>query len=244
MSEMEEQQSLNPKVEELTIKIKINSTLDDISKKLSTIPLYLFSYSNDTITLAKVESRNIKKEPYLFHIFTIKQDELKITYSLPHEISERVRRANISRYLIELILYINDYISIDLKELLPFIDSSIDNLLGALNVDYTQLLGKYEYLLASYTELKKLADELANSNRNLTIEASRLSDENKSLKEEIDALLKYSDESLMIMVEEWLESHNNLIDIEEFSKANSVPMPRVEQILNKMVSLGYLEIKG
>ena len=48
----------------------------------------------------------------------------------------------------------------------------------------------------------------------------------------------------MVMVQEWLESHDNTIDVNEFSTSYKIIPPRVEQILNKMVSLGYIELKG
>jgi hypothetical protein len=57
-------------------------------------------------------------------------------------------------------------------------------------------------------------------------------------------LERYSDQSLMVMVQDWIESHANTIDIGEFSKNYNLPQPRVEQILNKMVSLKYIELKG
>ncbi len=58
------------------------------------------------------------------------------------------------------------------------------------------------------------------------------------------ALETYSDESLMVMIEDWIDAHNNTIDIDEFSKAYKIPQPRVEQILNRMVTMGYIELKG
>ena len=54
----------------------------------------------------------------------------------------------------------------------------------------------------------------------------------------------YSDESLMVMVEDWLEAHDNSIDINEFANSYKLSPTRVEQILNKMVSLGYIALKG
>ena len=48
----------------------------------------------------------------------------------------------------------------------------------------------------------------------------------------------------MAMVQDWIEVHSSSIDVGEFSKTYKVPEPRIEQILNKMVSMGYLELKG
>ena len=59
-----------------------------------------------------------------------------------------------------------------------------------------------------------------------------------------EGLRKYSDEALMALVQEWIEVHNNAIDLNEFAKAHTVSIPRIEQILDKMISMGYLELKS
>jgi hypothetical protein len=47
----------------------------------------------------------------------------------------------------------------------------------------------------------------------------------------------------MALVEEWIQVHGNSIDIMEFGKSHDVAPTRVEQILDKMISLGYIELK-
>jgi FtsZ-binding cell division protein ZapB len=94
-----------------------------------------------------------------------------------------------------------------------------------------------------YRELKRLNLELSASNRNLTVQSSELNERNRVLEEQVNALQKYSDGALMAMVGDWIEVHNNTIDINEFSKTYGIVPSRVEQILDKMVSQRYLEIK-
>jgi len=48
----------------------------------------------------------------------------------------------------------------------------------------------------------------------------------------------------MVMLEDWIDAHNSTIDIIEFSKSYKIPAPRIEQMLNKMVTAGYIELKG
>ena len=75
------------------------------------------------------------------------------------------------------------------------------------------------------------------------MQTSQLNDENKKLKEDLSALQKYSDQALMNMIMDWIEVHNSTIDVGEFSKTYNIVQPRIEQILDKMVSQGYLELK-
>ena len=48
----------------------------------------------------------------------------------------------------------------------------------------------------------------------------------------------------MAMVQDWLEVHNSTIEVNDFAKNHGISAPRVEQILDKMVSRGYLELKS
>ena len=62
--------------------------------------------------------------------------------------------------------------------------------------------------------------------------------------ERLKVLETYSDNSLMVIVQEWLDAHDDSIDVNEFAKNYKISPTRVEQILNKMVTLGYIELKG
>ena len=120
----------------------------------------------------------------------------------------------------------------------------IDNLINGMSQSYSTLFNKHDALLSEYMELKKLVKELSISNRNLTIQTSQLNDENKLIGEQLKSLQTYSNDALMAMIEDWIEVHNSSIDVGEFSKTYKVPEPRVEQVLDKMVSMGYIELKG
>jgi hypothetical protein len=125
-----------------------------------------------------------------------------------------------------------------------YVDSVIDNMISSLSQSYSSIFNKYDALLSEYKEIKRLNIELSASNRNLTIQSAALNEENKVLKDQLSSLKKYSDESLMASIQDWIQVHGSSIDINEFSKAYTVPPSRVEQILDKMVSMGYLELKS
>ena len=91
--------------------------------------------------------------------------------------------------------------------------------------------------------LRRLNIDLSNSNKALTAAATKLTAENEELKAKLKVLENYSDDSLMIMIQEWLETHDNTIDIEAFGKTYKVLTSKIEDILNKMVAMGYLEMK-
>ncbi len=247
MPEQEYQNQLNaalqPKVEELTIEAKLTGSLPALKDQLAQIPFYLVNSDEKEINLVKVESRNINKKPYLFHIITLTTNSVTVTYSYLPDSSINLRRASILKNLSGVLSLVSDQYNVNASKFLQYVDSVLDSLTSGLSQNYTTLYNRYDAMLTEYRDLKRLNIELAASNRNLTIQSTQLSGDNKSLIAEVNSLKKYSDESLMALVEEWIQGHNNSIDIVEFGKSHDVLPTRVEQILDKMISLGYIELK-
>lgn len=48
----------------------------------------------------------------------------------------------------------------------------------------------------------------------------------------------------MAMVGDWIETHSSSIDVDEFAQTYKLSVPRIEQILDKMVSQGYIDLKS
>ncbi len=233
-----------PKISEFILSAKLLGTMAEIGQRASSLNLFEVRQENDSLILIDVESRDIQKNPYLFFIFTLKSTSLSIQYSIAKDTSERIRHLFIMKTLAGLLSLIYDVYQVDGKNFYQHIDSSIDSVLQSLSQSYSTLFGNYDSLLNDYRETKRLNIELTNSNKALVSRSSALNDENEQLKSRLKELESYSDQSLMVMIEEWIESHGNTIDLEEFSKTKRIPQPRVEQILNKMVSLRYIELKG
>ncbi len=240
----QEETEAEPKVEQVVFDGKLLTDFNDVKQKLANIPFYSFQVAPDRLEIVRVESRNIHKRPFLFYMITIRQDSLELIYSIVPGSSENLRRATVIKDLASLLSVTKDGFQVDQGKFFQYIDSTMDSLLGSLSQSYSTLFNKYDAMLNDFVELKKLVTDLQTSNRNLTLQTSQLNEENKALTEEIKSLQTYSDEALMAMVQDWIEVHNSSIDIVEFSKAHKVSEPRVEQVLDKMVSMGYIELKS
>jgi hypothetical protein len=238
------EEEVTPKVEEVVFTGKLIGRLEDIIAKISQLSIYSTKIENDKLVLARVESSDIHKKPFLFYMITISENGIELVYSIAPDTSLKLRRLFVLKNLVSVLSIITDYCKVDEGKFYQYIDSAIDDVLNSLSQDYSTLFNRYDSLLNEYREIKRLNIELTASTRNLTIQTTQLNEENKRLNEQLSALQIYSDESLMAMVQDWIESHNNSIDVDEFAKTYKITSPRVEQILNKMVSLGYLEFKG
>lgn len=233
-----------PKVEEINFSGRLTGTLEQAKDKLASIPFFSVKLEGEELEIAKVESRNIKKKPFLFYLITVKKDAVNVIYSIAPDTSEKLRRLYVIKNLASVLSIIYDCYQIDEVKFLQYIDSSIDEMLGSLSQTYSTLFNKYDSQLSEYREMRRLNLELSAANRNLTIQTTQLDEENKQLKDQLKALQTYSDEALMAMAQDWIETHNNSIDITEFAANYKIAAPRIEQILDKMVSLGYVELKS
>lgn len=236
---------LEPEIEELRLKAKLSGSFDDITKRLSNLELFdSMKMGPENIMLLRVESKDIQKRPFLFFLITFAKDSLTVQYSIAHDSSVRMRRLFIIKNLLGVLSLISDVYYVDNTELFQHADSAIDDVLSTIPQSYSSLYNAYDSLNNEYKELRRLNIELTASNKNLTVQGMQLNNDNRELKQKLGELQTYSDEALMAKVQDWIESHDSTIDINEFSKTNGVPAPRVEQILNVMISRGYIEVKG
>ncbi len=240
----DEEQDIIPRVEEIAFTGVLIGTLDQVMEKLSNIPFFSLKMDKGALNIARVESRDIKKRPFLFYMINIRPEGVSVVYSILPDTSEKLRRLYIIKSLASVLSIISKQYQIDYQKFFQYVDSSIDDALNGMSASYSNMFNKYDALLMEYRELKKQNLELGTSNKTLVAQVSQLDNDNKQLSEDLKALQTYSDETLMAMIEDWIETHNSSIDVTEFSQNYKLAAPRVEQILNKMVSLGYIEVRG
>jgi hypothetical protein len=236
--------ALEPKTDSLEVKAKLLGSFADISKRLSNLQLFTIENMQNGIRLLRVESRDMQKRPFVFFIMELTPDKIKLDYTIAPDSSPKLRHLFVLKNLIGVLSLISDLYQADSTDIFQHLDSSVDDVLNSITPSYSSLFNSYDSLFNEYRELKRLNIELEASNKNLAVQALQLSDENKKFAEQLKALESYPDNTLMIMIQEWLESHDDTIDIIEFAKNYKMSPNRVEQMLNKMVVLGYIELKG
>jgi len=230
-----------PAVYSYFIPAKLISSLGDISLKLKTLNFLGVSQKEESLIVFNIESRDLKKEPYLFYIFEFKKDGIEINYSVIPDTSPKQRKLVVAKVLLDILVLLKEDLEIDSTKFYSFLSSSIQDFLSTVPQNYETLFGKYDSLLESYKDLQKNLFSLQNSNKMLSLKVAELLEKNAELEARIKKLETMSDEVLMLKVQEWLQTHNGTINIGEFSSLYKVPESRVEEILNKMISLGYIQ---
>jgi hypothetical protein len=236
--------TVEPKISTIKLSGRLTGKLEDLAAKISIVDILPVKTYPDKIVIARIESRDIQKRPFLFIIITLSADSVLVEYSIAPDYSEKLRRMAVLEMLLNVLLMVSDSYSVDSRELFQNLETSMDEVLNSITQNYSVLFNKYDSLFMEYRDLKRLNIELTAANRDLNVKTFQLDKENNELKEKLKVLEVYNEDELMVMVQEWLDSHSSTIDIGEFAKTYKLQMPRVEQILNKMQSLGYIEIKG
>ncbi|MCL5007376.1 MAG: hypothetical protein M1164_01700 [Candidatus Marsarchaeota archaeon] len=235
---------IEPDVDGFHVNGTLTGTFDGIATRLSSLQIFYIKESASSLSVARVESRDIQKRPFLFFIITLARDGIDVQYSIAKDSSPKMRKLYVVKSLASVLSLISDQYQPEGSGIFQLMESSIEDVLGSLSQSYSTLFNNYSALLNEQREIKRLNIELTASNRNLTVQAAQLSSENQELKSRLSQLESYSDESLMVMLEEWIESHDSAIDVNEFAKSYKASPTRIEQVLNKMVSLGYIELRG
>lgn len=235
---------VEPKTEEIALRAKLLGSFDGIVGRLAGLDTLEIEKGDSLLRVVRVESRDIQKRPFLFVLLELRPDRLMISYTVAADSSPKLRRMIALKEALGVLSLITEFYSVDNTEAFQCIDSAIDEIAGSLSQSYSSLFNNYDAIFNEYKEVKKMNVELTSANKNLSVQASQLSEENKTLAARVKELEGYSDDALMVIAEEWLEAHNSEIDIGEFSKVYKISPTRAEGILNKMVSLGYIELKG
>ncbi len=230
-----------PQVDGFKIKGSFKGTVKDISNVLRSISFLEIAPEKNLVNVVYVESRDISKNPYLFSIVKIKEDELEVLYSIPPEISPKKRRVDVISYLLNILSLIDVFYSIDNKAVFQLLETAVKDLTGSITMDYTKLYTSYDTMKKDVDDYKKKVERLNEQNQALTSKNYELKTQNDEIKLRLAELENLSDESLRVKLQEWITEHNGAINITEFSKLHKVAEGRAEEMLNRLVSEGYLE---
>lgn len=232
-----------PQVDGFKIKGKlVKGKLKDLTSTLRSISFLEIAPEKDLLNIIYVESRDIDKNPYLFSIIKIKEDEIEVLYTIPPEIGPKKRRVDVVRYLLNIISLIESYYSVENKTLYQLVEDSIKELAGSVTMDYTKLYTAYDSMKKEAADFKKKIDRLSEQSQALTSQNYELKTQNDELRLRLKQLEGMSEETLKVKLQEWISEHNGSISIPDFSKTNKVAEGRIEEMLNKLVSEGYIEV--
>lgn len=232
-----------PQVDAFKIKGKlVKGKPKDLATILRSISFLEIAPEKDILNVIYVESRDIDKNPYLFSIVKIKEDEVEVLYTIPPEIGPKKRKVDVIRYLLNILSLVESYYQVDNKTLYQLIENAIKELAGSVTMDYTKLYTAYDSLKKEVDDYRKKVDRLTEQSQALTSQNYELKSQNDEYKLRVQQLEGLSDDALKTKLQEWISERSGAINIPEFAKLFKVSEARVEDMLNKLVNEGYLEV--
>lgn len=235
-------QQKKPQVDGFKLKGTLKGEWRNIVNTLKSISFIEIAQEKNAVNIAYVESRDINKNPYLFSFIKIKEDEVEVIYSIPPEISPTKRRMDIIRYFLNIMSLIEEDYKVETKVLFQIIEDAVKHIYEATTLDYSKLYTEYDALKKEVADLKKKNDRLAQQVEALSAQNYELKSENDELRLKLQKYENISDEALKVKLQNWIAEHNGSINIPEFSKVYKVAESRVEEMLNALVSEGYLVV--
>jgi hypothetical protein len=199
--------------------------------------------SKNIIVVINVERRDIEKRPHLFSITYLAPDYIEFVYSYLPTTSPKLRRLEVIRFFLNLLSLLEEVYFIKHAQLYQVIDSFVAKLTEYTSSKYDELFSRYDAIKEENERTKKTIAELKDANEKFRKAIIEKEEKINQLLLRIKELEIYSDEILMMKIQDWLIEHGYEINISDFCKVNKVPPERVEQVLNKMVKEGYLTMR-
>jgi len=233
-----------PQVSGFKIPARRMKDLAEITNVLSSLSSLQLAVEADYVAALNVESRDIKKNPYLFSIVYFRPNEIEMDYTIVPGISQRKRKIEIFKHFLDILTLVGHNYEIDDKQFYQIIRSALTDITEFATSTYDEVYSKYDILNNEFLSLQRKIDTLNSSLTKLTKETFELKAKNDELVLKLKEFESPSDDTLRVKIQEWLELHHNEINITEFAKTYNVLESRVEHLLNSMVTQGYLESIG
>ncbi|MFH1394058.1 MAG: hypothetical protein ABII71_03310 [Candidatus Micrarchaeota archaeon] len=231
-----------PKVDGFRISGKLKGSYKAIAATLRTISFLEVAQEKEAVNVVYTESRDINKNPYLFSITRIEDNEVEVKYSIPQEVSPRKRRVDVIRYLLNILSLVEKDYAVDTRVLFQLLEGAVKELTSSVTMDYSKLYTSYDSIKKEVEDMRKKVARLQDQNNALTTQNYELKSTNDELKLRITELEALSDDALKSKLQEWILEHNGSVNVSDFIRVHNVADSRVEYMLNKLVSEGYLEV--
>jgi len=232
-----------PQVDGFKIKGSLKKgKLKDLASILRSISFLEIAPEKDVLNVLYVESRDIDKNPYLFSVLKIKDDEIEVMYTIPSGISPRKRRMDVIRYMFNILSLIAKSYEVENKTLYQLVENSIKDLSASVTMDYTKLYTEYDTMKKEISDYKRKLNRLNEQVQALTTQNYDLKSQNDEMRLRVKELESLSDDALKAKLQEWIKEHNGAVNVVEFGRVYKASEARVEEILNKLVSEGYIEV--
>ncbi len=232
-----------PTVSGFRIAAKRTKIPADISQRLSELSFLEMSTDKDALIVLNVESRDIQKNPFLFSVVSFLPNSIEAKYTCMPNTSPKRRRIEVLRHFLNLLTITEDSYAVKIQHIYQLFEAAVSDMTEYSSVEYDRLFGMYDSQKAEFASMQKKLRDANDGSTSLSKENFELKSKNDELTLKLRSVETFSDSVLALKIQEWLSEHKGEINIVDFSKVYNVPENRVEQMVNKLVTEGYIESK-
>lgn len=227
--------------EKISVKAIQKKNIRSLANLMGELGFTKISYLNDTLAIERVFGYDLKGVPELDYRVTFAPNEILLEYETVKGKNKRARLLSVMQIFLNVLQIAEDYYDIEPSAIYYEINEVLGEMIKLvgkdtidLSTELSELKSKYRALRAKYEDLLKSSE----TNARVLLECENKRDE---LVRKVEKLMKYEDETLKEMIYEWIKLHNGKLNILEFSKINRIPVPRVEEGINMLITEGYIK---
>ena len=228
-------------VEKIKIKAERKKSLNQLATLMGNLGFTKISYSKDKLSIEKMKGFDLKGKPELDYMVVFEPKTVELSYNVPQKKNIRGRLLEVLPVFLNVMQLAEDYYDVKPSALYYEINSAISEMLKLANKDAIDLSTELSEVQAKHRSLEaKYADILRSSEENarILLECERKRNE---LSKRVEQLEKLSDEALKETLYDWIKLHGGTINIREFSKLHRIPIPRVEEGLDLLITEEYIK---
>ncbi len=227
--------------EKIAIKAAQKKNIRPLANLMGELGFTKISYLNETLAIERVFGYDLKEKPELDYRITFAPAEILLEYEAVKGKNKKARLLSVLQVFLNVLQISEDYYDIkpsavyyEINEVLGELIKLVGKDAIDLSTELSELKSRYRAMRAKYEDLLKSSE----ANARVLLECENKRDE---LLRKVEKLMKYDDEALKEMIYEWIKLHNGKLNVLEFSKINRIPVPRVEEGVNMLITEGYIK---
>jgi hypothetical protein len=225
----------------IKIQANLKGKLKDVYDSLSKIgEKVMIVKAKDGVSLAYVESKDIKGSPQEFFIIDFKEKNIEIGYTISDKM-EAVRKWEVINKIFPILNLAVPYYDIDMGFMMDLVGNLVKELETIIPAGSGDVIIERDKLKSKVNELTALVSNYKHENEGLTKKLYSVGNKLSSTEAKLEKFMKYSDEVLQLKVSEWIKDHNGEFDLKVFCDRYEVGEQRVTNIVQDMISGGFIK---
>jgi hypothetical protein len=196
--------------------------------------------TKDAVSLAYIESKDMKGTPQDFFIIDFRNSNIDIGYTISDKI-EAVRKWEVLSKAFPLINMALPYYDMDIGFMLELIGNLVKEMESMIPTGSRDVYIERDKLKSKLNETTALLNNYKHENEELTKKLYTVGNRLSSTEAKLEKFMKFSDEVLQLKISEWLKDHDGELDLKEFCERYDINEQRVVNAIQDMISSGYVK---